>query len=394
MPTARLISLLGVVCVAAAVFVAAAPASASTVLCKKAGASCEAAQQYPGGTTINASLSGGNKAKFTSGFATLQCTGSTLAATTEAEAGAPIAAELTALTFSGCTAPGFTGCSAVSSNLPTNSTLAATGAGNGTLTVQGGGFDFTCTIEGSPITCRYSASSAPFSLTGGSPAALAASGVVFEKVSGSSGLCSKTMTSSATYSVSSPTPLYSSTGTGTEKVTSLCKEKVTFCSPTSKYSVGQTLEASASSFNFYLFGGNWECNSSLKGQIEAGGGESANANIEGLAFTECGGSGGWTCEKGSIATKGSKFTSSGNGNGTLKFGLAATFNCAYLGAKATCKYGNASVSLPVVGGVGAQIIATGVPMGRESGSSPSCSPTMTWSASYAFTQPSSLYLTS
>jgi hypothetical protein len=327
----------------------------------------------------------------------MECSNSTLAATTEAEAGSPIAAELTALTFGSCTAPGYTGCTAAGSNLPTNVSLADKESGNGTVSLESAGFEFTCNLSGKPYTCIYrGVSGASLSLTGGSPATLAGSEVKFETQPGSALGCSKTLRWSVNYGVSSPNPLFTSTGTGTERVGSLCKEKVTFCPAASKYSVGQALEATTSNFSFSLFGLTFQCpnNSFLQGQVEAGGGTSVNASFNNGSIGGCTAAG-WTCS-GSMRATGAKFTGSTGGNGTLALEeLIVELTCnPNGGVSTTCKYKTAKAELPLSGGAPASLVGTNVPMGKSAGSAGACSLNFTWNANFTFNQPSPLYLTS
>ncbi|HEX5376447.1 MAG TPA: hypothetical protein VFW48_09855, partial [Solirubrobacterales bacterium] len=174
-------SLLSVVAAATTLSIAAAPASASTVLCKNSESPCGETQKYPGGTTLNASLAPETSFKTESSFISISCSGSSLSATTGAEAGSPIEAELTSLTFTGCTSPQATGCSMTGFGLPDGATIAATGGGNGTVTFANFGYEFTCTVFGLKTTCSYTAPNVSFSLSGGNPAALTAGKTFFTR---------------------------------------------------------------------------------------------------------------------------------------------------------------------------------------------------------------------
>lgn len=376
-------TLLAAVAAAAVAAIGVGSASASTALCKTAEAPCSTEQLYPKETTIAASLAEGTKAKLTSGFATFNCTGSTVSARTTKAAGEPLPVAISEFTFSGCTS-NLGACTTGGYGLPGSASVADQGGGNATFTM-GGGYEFTC----GGVTCHYSATpSSTLSLTGGSTATLVAGETPFAKATGSSGLCSATMKWSGKYSISSPKPLYSSTGPGT----GLCAVNETPCPLASQYPIGQPLEASTSSFTFVgsPFFGTVSCSAStLSGQVEEGSGTTAAVSFSSNTLSSCGSNAG-ACTASIIPMSG-KFTSGSNGNGTLaleNFGL--TMTCG--GAK--CIYAKAQLSLPVTGGEPAQATGTNVPLEKQPGSNQLCTATATWSATYSFTHPSPLYLES
>lgn len=392
----RLLSLLSVAMFTAAISIAAAPASASTVLCKKAASPCETTQKYPAGTTVGGSLSSGTKSTTVSSLATVSCSGSTLSGKTGAEAGSPIEAELTTLTFSGCTSAQASECSASSFGLPVGATIVDSGSGNGTLNLYGVNYEFTCRVLGIVTTCRYSAPTAVLTLTGGAPGTLTANKVSLKKISGSGSVCSESISWSATYDAT-PSPLFATTGSGSEQTAALCKENAGPCPSGSRYLPVQALQASAEDISFSMFSQKWEgCKSVVNGRTEVGGGTSVKASFgqEGSSFGFCSTPNG-SCGNGKTAPTNATFTPTTGGNGTLQLkSFGFMLECKWFGAPFTCTYSNTTTSLSVTGGTPAKAVATEVPMAKAAGSSAVCPETLNWSGTYSFVQPSPVYLTS
>ncbi len=79
---------------------------------------------------------------------------------------------------------------------------------NGTVSIEGLTFSFTCAVFGIPVTCRYKTTKAGLSFTGGETASMSASEVSVEKEETSTSSCSSSGTVNATYSFSTPDALY------------------------------------------------------------------------------------------------------------------------------------------------------------------------------------------
>jgi hypothetical protein len=152
----------------------------------------------------------------TSGFIQVTCTESTL----QGEVTAPGVGTgfITALTFGGCTASSGGACTANSSASAANkwhftAVKSGKGDGNGTLVVKTVTGTFTCTVFGSPVTCRYSSAEAggkgEIDLFGSDTTPIAeATGVPLAKEEVSSGFCSATATWEGVYHVTTPTSLF------------------------------------------------------------------------------------------------------------------------------------------------------------------------------------------
>jgi hypothetical protein len=152
----------------------------------------------------------------TSGFIQVTCTESTLQGeVTSASTGTGF---ITALTFSGCTASSGGSCTANSSASTANkwqftAVASGKGDGNGTLVVKTVTGTFTCTVFGSPVTCRYSSAEVggkgEIDLFGSHTTPIAeATGVPLAKEEVSSGFCSSTATWEGVYDITTPTSLF------------------------------------------------------------------------------------------------------------------------------------------------------------------------------------------
>jgi hypothetical protein len=191
----------------------AASAQATTTLCKKAEATCAAANQYAVGTVLKWATSGatatltGPKAigNFTcESSVTGHSTGSA-ATTTGALPG-----EVTALTWTNCVHNRGTAeevkCSVSTVHLPYNSAITSSGSGNGngtlTITAKSGNPGFTMNCPG-VVECEYTTASASLAGTGG---VAGTAQVVAEKVAltGSGGKC-PVSTLDVVYKLSEPT---------------------------------------------------------------------------------------------------------------------------------------------------------------------------------------------
>jgi hypothetical protein len=385
----RSLGLLLALSAVAALSVAAAPASASTVLCKTSESPCSA-QKYPAGTEISGGLKEGTQLKFVSGFTSIQCSQGTISAGSEAEAGSPLPIGISKLALTKCTNNINGGsCSAGGYALPRTATLAATGSNSGTL--EGAGIEFTCEVLGGPRTCRYTGE--PMSFNGGAPASLVATNSKVAIAPGSSTLCSSTGTVTAEYRVSSPASINVETGSGSEEIVGrgLCAINALPCPVASRYLAGQALKAplnSGSTFIFSFAGVPITCTQGgLEGEASGGSG----LKLKSVRLNGCtNGQTGSACLNAALAPgePSQSATATGEGNGTINGSLTLAFEC--FGIR--CKYAVNNGSLPITGGNPAQIHALAVPMSEQIGSGLGCQNTIQWSANFTFSTPSSLFI--
>jgi hypothetical protein len=152
-------------------------------------------------------------AVLTSGFITVTCTTSTIQGTVT---GATTSGNITAVTFSGCSANTGGTCTAKTTASEANKYPAkafhGAAAPNANMTVTNVTGEFTCTVFGSTVVCKYTATDAGGAneiLIKGSDTAptVEATSVKLTKDEGSSGLCSSTATWTAKYSVTTPKSL-------------------------------------------------------------------------------------------------------------------------------------------------------------------------------------------
>jgi hypothetical protein len=192
---------------------AGASSASATVLCQTTGTPCAA--MLPPGTTISADLKTATNAVLTTsgGLAnpTLTCTSSgvDIDTTTTGSAGGTVLGDLTALSFSGCTSVNPAGCSSAATvtGLPTSGSVAWTSGNNGTFTVTAPVVTFTCTIVGFPVQCSFGNSgSVSGAFTGGNPAEVKFTNQSIASTGGFG--CPSAAQWNATYSVTTPKPLY------------------------------------------------------------------------------------------------------------------------------------------------------------------------------------------
>lgn len=180
-----------------------AGSASATTLCKTSEDPCGAANRYPSGTKIGMELASGSKFILTAGgSAVLECSKSTLEAKTTAASGGPLPLQVTGLTFGLC----FSECTSFSPvALPWEASMAGTGGGKATLKVNKLTIKLSnCSIL--KIACTYGAENveAPMS---GNPLQTAFENEPLGLTEGSM-FCPKEGTMSATYSATSPSPLF------------------------------------------------------------------------------------------------------------------------------------------------------------------------------------------
>lgn len=383
----RSLGLLLAVSAVAALSVAAAPASASTVLCKTSESPCSA-QKYPAGTEISGSLKEGTQLKFVSGFTSIQCSQGTISAGSEAEAGSPLPIGISKLALTKCTNNINGGsCSAGGYALPRTATLAVTASNSGTL--EGAGIEFTCEVLGGPRTCRYTGE--PMSFNGGAPASLVANKSKVAIAPGSSTLCSSTGTVTAEYRVNSPASINVETGSGSEEIVGrgLCAINALPCPVASRYLAAQALKASTSNMKFSFDEAIVECHLSIEGEATGGAGvRFTPVPMKGCANSlpqfigQC---------FASLNPGEASLSATESGNGSLK-SEPLELNLECHSGLIQCRYRSFATSLPVTGGNPAQIHAVAVAMEEQPGSTLLCQHTIQVSADFTFSTPASLFI--
>jgi len=164
---------------------------------------------YTSGTAVAAQLRALTVSTLTNPISNVIAQRSTFAGKTTSTGakGSPVTGVIETLTFTEIkTASGVT-CTVKTLNLPYKTSIAATGNGNGTLTISSGGTgDPGIGVEcGTLINCTFSTASAVLEVTGGNPAIAKANGI---------GLAPKGLTCpleahwDAEYEVTAPKPLF------------------------------------------------------------------------------------------------------------------------------------------------------------------------------------------
>jgi hypothetical protein len=179
-----------------------------TVLCSANQTPCAAKSVYPKGTALKAQLEAGSAFQL-SGEVPVKCTESSITTSTSAESGLPLAASVSGMSFGGCKLFGFN-CTDAAVNLPYGAAIERTSGGNGNLTLSSGGSGapaFTVLCPLLAVECKFSVSGVQFGVQGGNPAKLTATAVKLQSEINKA-MCGETATLSATYSVSSPAPLF------------------------------------------------------------------------------------------------------------------------------------------------------------------------------------------
>jgi hypothetical protein len=187
----------------------------ATVLCKEPGVGgganptgtvCPANQAYPSKTSVHAVNKG--TVKLDTNYKTIECTGSTVGGETSNEGSSTetVTGPEGTLTFTGC-------------NCPTVKVIKAgtlevhwiSGTHNGTLTSSGARVTTICKapVFGFNVHCNYVTVNTHIgTVVGGNPAVLTTSENIPVEEAESDGLCPDTADFTATYEITTPTPLY------------------------------------------------------------------------------------------------------------------------------------------------------------------------------------------
>jgi hypothetical protein len=203
------LKMLGVAAVAAMalmVFVGMGTASA-TVLCKTpgtgttTGTTCPSGWAYGSGQEIHA-VNVGNLT-LDAKFKNITCTSSTIKATTGSEEGTPLTGPEGTLILGGCN------CTFTVLRAGTQAIEWISGTHNGTVTSSGTEMTTVCTVLGLGVHCTYVTSNTHIgTLTGGNDPTLTASAHIPVDELNSDGVCPEESTWTATYTVTTPQPLY------------------------------------------------------------------------------------------------------------------------------------------------------------------------------------------
>ncbi len=267
-----------------------AASAANTGLCSAEEAECRYDNLYLSETELSMKLAGETKTTFETNLGTISCSKATLGGVTLAVVGEPLAAETTSWTFGECLLGGLTSCSLEAKNTPYATTIAATGGGDGTLTLTNGGTGSPGLIVvcGLSVNCTLSASSISFQSNSGSPAVVSPNGVKFE---GSGSKCPTTVTWKAEYQVQQPNSTFP-----VEQIvsTKLCKEKEKECKKAGNlHKSGTVLEAKQETkptFKFPYKGANvtFTCDeTTLKLETTADSGAPLEGLLKEWTFSKC-----------------------------------------------------------------------------------------------------------
>jgi hypothetical protein len=226
-------ALLALVAIAALACTALASASSAfasdTVLCKTnesfSGSYCLNGNTYAAGTSLKASSS---SVKFASSLASITCTESSLEGKTSAQKGEPLSAEFSSWTLAGCKTTSGTSCTATAQHLPYTASFVHSEGGNGSVSLKGsGGGSGWRMVCGGITNCTFTfGSSIP--VEGGGSAHLSANQSMERGAPG--GVCPASVSIAASYTVTSPQPLYVSAAAPPPPLgVTFCKASVSEC---------------------------------------------------------------------------------------------------------------------------------------------------------------------
>jgi hypothetical protein len=210
----KYLKMLGLAAIAALALTAfgAGSASAATHLCSTNTSPCTGTI-YGAGTKLTATLKTGTSAVLTSSPFTIICSSSAISGelTTATNAAGNVTGSITSITFTRCTDQNGGSCTFEAANLPwhievTTETPKSNGNGRVHMRSGGEGSPATTFICGSFLSCTVGTQLATLGITGGSPAALKATELNQELISGF--LCPSSAKWDAEYEVTAPKPLY------------------------------------------------------------------------------------------------------------------------------------------------------------------------------------------
>jgi hypothetical protein len=210
----KFVKVLGLAAVTAAALMAflGASSASATILCSEAGGGtttgtiCPSGKAYASGQEIHA-VNVGN-VTLDAKFKNITCTSSTVKGTTGSEEGTPLTGPEGTLSFGGCN------CTVNVLHAGTLTIEWISGSHNGTLVSDGNETTTICTVLGLPVHCTYVTSKTHVgTLTGGTDPTFTASAHIPVDEANSDGVCPEESTWTATYTVTTPQPLFIAGGT-------------------------------------------------------------------------------------------------------------------------------------------------------------------------------------
>jgi hypothetical protein len=365
-----------------------APNASATVICGNSSSPCLGGDAYPTGTELNGSLSEGS-ASFVGEKNTLKCGSSSIVAKTTAP-GTPLAAQVTALSFSGCEL----GCTVSAQNLPYKAEIEYAASGDGVMALSSGGsgpprLKNNC----SGLSCTFGASKLSLDVDGGSPAEVKAVSEPLVREVGEKAICGDTATWSTVFRISEPMALFVQSREA--PAIALCAAGTSPCSEGAAYPLGTELKGALSEglagFTSDKEPGTLYCSSStITGKITAAGTPMAG-QISALSFSGC--SLACTVSALHLPYK-AEIETSGSGDGvlTLRNGGSGTPQIRNTCFGKSCTFGSGSISLDIGGGNPATVRAINEPLTREEGEQVICGNIFKWSAVYGIAEPKALFV--
>jgi hypothetical protein len=186
--------------VAMAAMTMGASSASATALCVAEQEVCKRVNVYPKGTSVVATTA---EAKFKTSLFTITCTESKAEGKITVEDGSPMSGQITALSFDKCEG----GCLVKMTNLPYAASIEWTGGDDGAFIAKEGEKGAISAAISCPLvfSCTYATGAVELSAQGGEPGELIANEEGLTKVSGT---CPEEVTWTATYSVTTPKPVY------------------------------------------------------------------------------------------------------------------------------------------------------------------------------------------
>lgn len=364
-----------------------------TALCKVSGYYCSAGNTYAAETALKATSS---NVKITNGSYTVTCTESTLEGKTTAASAEPLPGEISVWSLGGCTWVYKSGeprpCTVKAvENLPASASIAYGDPGNGTVSLTGSGGELGWRVACGSFDCKFRFNPT-LSETGGNPASLSVNQAIKSEY-----FCFSNAVYTATFSVSSPQPMYVSP-VAPPSGTVLCDTGLNPCPPEHIYRPGATLSAekkSGTEFVLSMSGGlgNVNCKTSaFSGSTTAASGAAGvPASISTFEAGECiRVSGGQSC---TVQAEGlpysTLFAFDGKGNRLMEVSNATwRLKCTSLGVD--CQLSASPAQFVMTNGSPATLKISQVLLHKEMGGS--CPASTTLEATYSVSSPKPLHL--
>jgi hypothetical protein len=383
---ARIIGLLASIALVAPAFISAPTPASAAVLCGNSSSPCRAGDGYPVGTELHGALGEGSVI-FVGEKNTLKCGSAALTAKTTA-AGTPIAAQVTALSFSSCEL----GCTVSAQNLPYKAEIEYTANDDGVVTLSSGG-------SGPPrvkniclgLSCTFGAAKITLDLEGGAPAAIKASSEPLVREAGEKSICGDTAQWSSAYRVSEPMALFAATRE--VNPISLCAVDESPCPEGKTYPIGSQLQGGLAEGTATFVGekGPLKCGAASIAAKTTAAGTPIAAQVTALSFSSC--ELGCTVSAQNLPYKAEiEYTANDDGVVTLSSGGSGPPRVKNICLGLSCTFGAAKITLDLEGGAPAAIKASSEPLVREAGEKSICGDTAQWSSAYQATEPMALFV--